>query len=141
MKKENSLQISSNYYDPYISGQKEYVFHLEGRANYLPVFDLLSFGMTSIPNIIYFRSKIILDWRHTVLEWNKKVLKWYWHEGKDEDLLDVKNQNDFVCWTSDGHINLLIDDEVKNSFIKTLEDVCMIYNLEFDVIEKKDFYP
>jgi hypothetical protein len=107
-----NLAVTANFYErnaPKI-GDHVYVFHGLSSPKLEFLNDVLHYGMTDLPNIVYEYSGNTTDWLSEAVNWNKQFLSWYQLEAPDESMVNLINQIGLICWTSDYFLSFGIAD-------------------------------
>lgn len=116
---------------------REYVLNVIGKPDSEWLKKVIAYGGTSLSNIIYSANVFGSDWLEVTAKRNQIFIKWYWLETGDEELIGVRQEVKMMCWTSDTHINILIEKSQVEAFLASIEAVAGKHSLTVKIHEKQ----
>jgi hypothetical protein len=138
------LAVTADYSEKRAPKKEDHTYVLHGLA--LPRFeflnDVLHFGMTSLPNIIYSYREDTVDWLSKILDWNKHFLTWYQFKTSDKFMAHLMNQIGLTSWTSDYYLSFGITNiEQLIDVLNGLQEVADGRNLSLVINTKSLTHP
>jgi hypothetical protein len=98
--------ITADYDKPELPKPSDYFFvmHIAGRSSRPLLLELLEFGMTDLPNIMYGLRSLPDPWPLQTIAWNKVLVGWFRLEETNTDLTKLIKQVGLLLWTADRHL-------------------------------------
>ncbi len=118
-------------------GSREYVLNVIGKPGSEWFEKILAYGGASLSNIIYGFKNFDSDWLEVGVKRNQVFVKWYWLEIGDVEIIGLRQELKMLCWTSDTHINVLVDENQASTFLTFIEEVAGAYSLTVRIAEKQ----
>lgn len=94
------------------------------------------FGGASLSNVIYGIQTIDNDWIERTVKRNQLFTKYYWLETDDVDLIKLREEVNVLCWTSDSHLNVLLEAYKVRDFLSFIDEVASKYSLKANIEDK-----
>jgi hypothetical protein len=94
---------------------------------------IIRFGGTSLPNIIYGVNKPIEDWFEKILSWNSIFYDWYRLKRPNAEIIRIRQEIPFLFWTSDIHMNFLVDEKQEDALLTSAKELAKEKNLILNI--------
>lgn len=102
---------------------REYILHIYGKPSSEWLKKILVYGGASLSHIIYGVENMDDDWLKATVKRNQTFLKWYRFKIGDIELLELREKVNILCWTSDSHLNVLLEENKGKDFLSYIEEV------------------
>jgi hypothetical protein len=134
--------ITADYDKPELPKPSDYFFvmHVAGRSSRPLLLELLEFGMTDLPNIMYGLRSLPDPWPRQTITWNRVLVRWFRLEETDTALTKLIEQVGLLLWTADRHLWVGLSQARKaERILAYAQDLAQIENLrlvvEYDQVD------
>ena len=107
-----------------------FVVHVVGHPNRTLLEELLEFGMTALPHIMYGLRSMPESWPLEMLSWNAAFVDWFRLKATDTVLIKLIEQSGLLLWTADRNLSFgLSQASGMDRILPYIEDVAQRWGL------------
>ena len=119
------------------NGTREYVLHAIGMPGADWLRSILVFGGASLSHVMYGLKTVDHGWLDAMVNMNQTFTKWYWLETSDLDLILLREKVNILCWNSDSHLNVLIEESQRSRLFGYIKEAANKNSLVVNVKQEQ----